>query len=166
MKRNNRKSLSQTPVQKTTLLNYFQRTPSTGNHQATPSVLRNNNMLLRETESNTAVSKSNNLGNLISSTPSTNRVAQILETPKRTDSTKTVECPGCQKTVPLYRLNDHLDLECIVSSQPNPTYPIKNPSIDAVIEPQETRHQIVKALNALRNKRVALPPRKHGNIPL
>jgi len=38
--------------------------------------------------------------------------------------------------------------------------------IDAVIEPQETRHQIVKALNALRNKRVALPPRKHGNIPL
>ena len=38
--------------------------------------------------------------------------------------------------------------------------------IDAVIEPQETRHQIVMALNALRNKRVALPPRKHGNIPL
>lgn len=38
--------------------------------------------------------------------------------------------------------------------------------IDAVIEPQETRHQIVKALSALRNKRVALPPRKHGNIPL
>jgi propionyl-CoA carboxylase beta chain len=38
--------------------------------------------------------------------------------------------------------------------------------IDAVIEPQETRHQIIKALNALRNKRVALPPRKHGNIPL
>ena len=38
--------------------------------------------------------------------------------------------------------------------------------IDAVIEPQETRHQIVKALNALRNKRVALLPRKHGNIPL
>ena len=38
--------------------------------------------------------------------------------------------------------------------------------IDSVIEPQETRHQIVKALNALRNKRVALPPRKHGNIPL
>ena len=38
--------------------------------------------------------------------------------------------------------------------------------IDAVIEPQETRHQITKALRALRNKRVALPPRKHGNIPL
>ena len=38
--------------------------------------------------------------------------------------------------------------------------------IDAVIEPKETRHQITKALRALRNKRVALPPRKHGNIPL
>jgi propionyl-CoA carboxylase beta chain len=38
--------------------------------------------------------------------------------------------------------------------------------IDAVIEPQETRHQISKALRSLRNKRVALPPRKHGNIPL
>ena len=38
--------------------------------------------------------------------------------------------------------------------------------IDAVIEPQETRNQIGKALTALRNKRVNLPPRKHGNIPL
>jgi propionyl-CoA carboxylase beta chain len=38
--------------------------------------------------------------------------------------------------------------------------------IDSVIDPQETRDQITKALRALRNKRVALPPRKHGNIPL
>ncbi len=38
--------------------------------------------------------------------------------------------------------------------------------IDAVIDPHETRDQITKALRALRNKRVALPPRKHGNIPL
>ena len=38
--------------------------------------------------------------------------------------------------------------------------------IDAVIDPQDTRDQITKALRALRNKRVALPPRKHGNIPL
>jgi propionyl-CoA carboxylase beta chain len=38
--------------------------------------------------------------------------------------------------------------------------------IDSVIEPHETRDQIAKALKALRNKRVALPPRKHGNIPL
>jgi propionyl-CoA carboxylase beta chain len=38
--------------------------------------------------------------------------------------------------------------------------------VDAVIDPQETRNQITKSLRALRNKRVALPPRKHGNIPL
>ena len=38
--------------------------------------------------------------------------------------------------------------------------------IDAVIEPHQTRGEISKALKALRNKRVDLPTRKHGNIPL
>jgi len=38
--------------------------------------------------------------------------------------------------------------------------------IDAVIEPHTTRSQITKALRALANKRVDLPTRKHGNIPL
>ena len=38
--------------------------------------------------------------------------------------------------------------------------------IDAVIEPHQTRKQITQALSALRNKRVDLPTRKHGNIPL
>ena len=38
--------------------------------------------------------------------------------------------------------------------------------IDAVIEPHQTRSQITKALRALANKRVDLPTRKHGNIPL
>jgi propionyl-CoA carboxylase beta chain len=38
--------------------------------------------------------------------------------------------------------------------------------IDGVIEPSETRGEITKALRALRNKRVELPTRKHGNIPL
>jgi len=38
--------------------------------------------------------------------------------------------------------------------------------IDAVILPHETRNQIAKSLNALANKRVDLPTRKHGNIPL
>ena len=38
--------------------------------------------------------------------------------------------------------------------------------IDAVIEPHTTRAQITKALAALANKRVDLPTRKHGNIPL
>jgi len=38
--------------------------------------------------------------------------------------------------------------------------------VDAVIEPHETRAQIVRGLRALRTKRAALPPKKHGNIPL
>lgn len=38
--------------------------------------------------------------------------------------------------------------------------------VDAVIEPAETRAQIVRGLRALRTKRAALPPKKHGNIPL
>jgi len=38
--------------------------------------------------------------------------------------------------------------------------------VDAVIEPSETRAQVVKALRALRTKRASLPPKKHGNIPL
>ncbi len=38
--------------------------------------------------------------------------------------------------------------------------------VDAVIEPSETRAHITRALRALRTKRAALPPKKHGNIPL
>ncbi len=38
--------------------------------------------------------------------------------------------------------------------------------IDAVIEPNQSREYITKALRSLRNKRDVLPPRKHGNIPL
>ena len=32
--------------------------------------------------------------------------------------------------------------------------------------PEETRPKIIKALEMLKNKRDANPPRKHGNIPL
>ncbi len=38
--------------------------------------------------------------------------------------------------------------------------------VDAVIAPSETRVHIVKGLRALRDKRAALPAKKHGNIPL
>ena len=38
--------------------------------------------------------------------------------------------------------------------------------IDDVIEPQETRPFLIKALETLVNKRVDGPKRKHGNIPL
>ena len=38
--------------------------------------------------------------------------------------------------------------------------------IDAVIEPNQTREYVTKALRALKTKRDVLPARKHGNIPL
>jgi len=38
--------------------------------------------------------------------------------------------------------------------------------LDDVIEPQETRPRLIRALSALRSKRQSLPPKKHGLIPL
>ena len=38
--------------------------------------------------------------------------------------------------------------------------------LDDVIEPADTRRQLIMALNNLRNKKQKLPPKKHGNIPL
>jgi propionyl-CoA carboxylase beta chain len=48
----------------------------------------------------------------------------------------------------------------------NPYIAAERGYIDEVIEPKTTRPKIVRALKALRNKRDANPPRKHGNIPL
>jgi propionyl-CoA carboxylase beta chain len=48
----------------------------------------------------------------------------------------------------------------------NPYIAAERGYIDAVIEPSETRVMIVKALRALRTKRVQRSPKKHGNIPL
>ena len=38
--------------------------------------------------------------------------------------------------------------------------------LDDVIEPADTRRQLIMALHNLRNKKQELPPKKHGNIPL
>jgi propionyl-CoA carboxylase beta chain len=38
--------------------------------------------------------------------------------------------------------------------------------IDDIIEPRDTRPRLISALEMLKNKREANPPRKHGNIPL
>ena len=38
--------------------------------------------------------------------------------------------------------------------------------LDGVIEPAATRVSVIKAMRALRTKRVNVPPKKHGNIPL
>jgi propionyl-CoA carboxylase beta chain len=48
----------------------------------------------------------------------------------------------------------------------NPYVAAERGYVDAVIRPSQTRVQIVRALRALRTKREALPPKKHGNIPL
>ncbi len=48
----------------------------------------------------------------------------------------------------------------------NPYIAAERGYLDAVIEPRETRPALIKALRIARTKRVTLPPRKHGNIPL
>ena len=48
----------------------------------------------------------------------------------------------------------------------NPYIAAERGYVDAVIQPSQTRVQIVRALRALRTKRETLPPKKHGNIPL
>ena len=48
----------------------------------------------------------------------------------------------------------------------NPYVAAERGLIDEVIEPQETRPRLIRALAMLRAKRGSLPPKKHGNIPL
>ncbi|RMI31726.1 acyl-CoA carboxylase subunit beta [Nocardia stercoris] len=48
----------------------------------------------------------------------------------------------------------------------NPYVAAERGYVDAVIPPSHTRGQIVSALRLLERKVVALPPKKHGNIPL
>jgi propionyl-CoA carboxylase beta chain len=48
----------------------------------------------------------------------------------------------------------------------NPYLAAERGYIDAVIHPHETRTEVIRALRLLRSKRGALPPKKHGNIPL
>ncbi|MGW5974943.1 acyl-CoA carboxylase subunit beta, partial [Streptomyces sp. NPDC055185] len=48
----------------------------------------------------------------------------------------------------------------------NPYAAAERGYLDAVIMPSETRRQLVRGLRQLRTKRAALPPKKHGNIPL
>jgi propionyl-CoA carboxylase beta chain len=48
----------------------------------------------------------------------------------------------------------------------NPYVAAERGYIDAVIQPSQTRAEVVKALRLLKTKRETLPPKKHGNIPL
>ena len=48
----------------------------------------------------------------------------------------------------------------------NPWRAAERGYLDAVIEPSETRQQLVRALRFTATKRASVPARKHGNIPL
>jgi len=48
----------------------------------------------------------------------------------------------------------------------NPYVAAESGYIDQVIHPHETRGTVIRTLRLLRSKREALPPKKHGNIPL
>lgn len=48
----------------------------------------------------------------------------------------------------------------------NPYTAAERGYLDDVIEPQDTRRKLINALETCRTKRVSLPPKKHGNIPL
>ncbi|WP_043493464.1 carboxyl transferase domain-containing protein, partial [Streptomyces viridosporus] len=48
----------------------------------------------------------------------------------------------------------------------NPYTAAERGYVDAVVAPRETRRHLVRGLRQLRTKRAALPPKKHGNIPL
>ncbi len=48
----------------------------------------------------------------------------------------------------------------------NPFVALERGYLDAVIAPRQTRQHLIRGLEWLQNKRAALPPKKHGNIPL
>lgn len=83
----NRKSVSKTPVQKTNLLHFFQRTPASSS------------------QLNTTASTSTSPSNL----------PNLLATPFILRARPPTECPACNKLVQYYKLNDHLDNECTTS---------------------------------------------------
>jgi propionyl-CoA carboxylase beta chain len=58
-------------------------------------------------------------------------------------------------------LMDHYDAELA-----NPWRAAERGYVDAVIEPSQTRPELIKALRFSLTKRQSRPARKHGNIPL
>ena len=83
----NRKSVSKTPVQKTNLFHFFQRTPAS----AVSSTPLDTN----------------------ASTPSSSALNSV--TPFITRTRPPTECPACNEIISFYKLNDHLDNDCIAS---------------------------------------------------
>jgi propionyl-CoA carboxylase beta chain len=48
----------------------------------------------------------------------------------------------------------------------NPYIAARRGYIDQIIEPSETRERLIRSFELLEGKRVTLPRKKHGNIPL
>ncbi|HQU52903.1 MAG TPA: carboxyl transferase domain-containing protein, partial [Saprospiraceae bacterium] len=48
----------------------------------------------------------------------------------------------------------------------NPYLAAERGYVDEIIEPQKTREKLLKSYAVLRNKQIAAPTKKHGNIPL
>ncbi|RZD41894.1 MAG: methylmalonyl-CoA carboxyltransferase, partial [Methanobacteriota archaeon] len=48
----------------------------------------------------------------------------------------------------------------------DPYVAARNGWLDDVIEPEESRMRLCRALNIIKSKREWSPPKKHGNIPL
>jgi propionyl-CoA/long-chain acyl-CoA carboxylase carboxyl transferase subunit len=67
------------------------------------------------------------------------------------------EDPDARRAELVQEYEDHLA---------NPYLAAERGYVDAVIQPHETRTEVVRALRLLRSKRETLPPKKHGNIPL
>jgi acetyl-CoA carboxylase carboxyltransferase component len=82
--------------------------------------------------------------------------------------------PGAVEILHARQLRDHADPAAHakeLASQYNQSF--ANPAIaqargliDSVIEPEQTRQALCQALSALQGKREAMPPKRHGNIPL
>ena len=107
--RRSRKSACNTPVQKTTLLNFFSRTPSTPSTPSTPK---------------------SQLSQVNVSTPS------IPITPSKFSKVKIdlnqTKCPACQLSIPMYKLNDHLDVECTTANRKVQAASLKEKEVEMI----------------------------------
>ena len=116
-----KKSLSSTPVQKTTMLNFFPRTPSTPSTPSTQSTPQLTPLARPTAKLTQSTSRLTQLTPRSTQLTRFSRPAQSsLITPSKLEiDLKETECPACQASIPIYKLNDHLDIECATSLHKN-----------------------------------------------
>ena len=126
----NRRSVSKTPVQKTNLFHFFQRTPASVNRQVdcTP--------------------------NQTDSTIGTPSCQNSSVTPFLTKTKPPVECPACNKLIPFYKLNRHLDNECAtLLGVESPSTNLHQPKSERIIDLTVPEIPIIK-LDVVESKTV------------